>query len=218
MQTRVYSGYAKAAQRVGLPFDLYRPVSPSNPLATSNKITTIPAAFAVHTSNNFNFEKPSDYKGPLFHALLDGAQVRVGDYFKNTTVGTFFIIGMDPIVPILAVQASRTVTVYKPDGATTKGIGLSGYGGTIGSGANANELAVMTAWPASVLEGARGVGAGLLPNDVGVGVWRILLPYWAGVVIGAGYIVVDDLGKRMVVRQAELTDLGWNIQTVQALV
>ncbi len=219
LQSKVYGGFAKAAKRIGLPFDVYRPASASNPLAGGNKIATIPAAFTVHSSSNFNFEKPSDFKGPLFHALLDGTQVHRGDFLNDpaTVFGPFYIASMDPIVPILAVQTNRVVTVYRPAGSA-KPIGVSGYGGTIASTGDANEVALMTAWPASVLEGARGVGAGVLPADTGVGMWRVLMPYWTGVQITPGSIIIDDAGKRMIVRQAELSDLGWNIQAVQALV
>ena len=220
LQSKIYMGYAKSAQRVGLPFDVYRPTSAANPQAIGNKIKTLQAAFTVHSSGNFNFGKPSDFKGPLFHALVDGAQIQRGDYLNDPTTvfGPFYIASMDPSVPILAVQTNRIVTVYRPDGLASKPIGVSGYGGTVASTANANETAVMTAWPASVLEGARGIGSGELPSDNGVGVWRVFLPSWSGVLISPGFIIIDDVGKRMIVRQAELSDLGWNIQTVQALV
>lgn len=220
LQSKVYMGYAKSALRVGLPFDVYRPTSAANPTAIGNKIKTLQAAFTIHSGNNFNFGKPSDYKGPLFHALLDGAQVQVGDYLNDpaTAFGPFYIASMNPIVPILAVQTTRVISIFRPDGLASKPIGVSGYGGTVASTANANETAVMTAWPASVLEGARGIGSGQLPADTGIGIWRVLLPAWSGVLINPGYIITDDVGKRMVVRQAELSDLGWNIQAVQALV
>lgn len=216
----MYSGYAKSARRVGIPYDIYRPSSVANPLAAGNKLGTIKAAFAVHSSGNFNFAKPSDYKGPMFHALLDGAQVQVGDYLNDpaTVFGPFFIASMNPIVPILAVQTTRVITIFRPDGVASKVIGVSGYGGTVASTANANETAIMTAWPASVLEGSRGTNAGLLPGDIGVGIWRVLLPARPGVLVLPGYLITDDAQNRMVVRQAELTDLGWNIQAVQALV
>jgi hypothetical protein len=219
LQSKVWMGYAKSAQRVGLDFDVYRPTSAANPIVTGTKIATVKAAFTVHSSSDFNFSKPSDYKGPLFHALVDGNQVRVGDYLKSaaTVDGPYFIASMDPIVPILAVNTNRIVTVLRPGGAA-KSIGLSGYGGTVASTGDANELALMTAWPASVLEGARGVGGGELPADAGAGMWRVLMPSWSGVLITPGSVIADDIGRRLIVRQAELTDLGWNIQAVQALV
>ncbi len=220
LQSKIYAGYAKAALRIGLAFDVYRPVSASNPLATGNKIATLKAAFTVHTGANFNFNRPADYKAPLFHALLDGAQVSVGDYLKGATatIGPFFIISKDPNVPILAVQTNRTISIFKPEGTFTRPLGISGYGGTIASTANANELAIMTAWPAGVYEGARGTGSANLPGDAGAGMWRIYVPAWPGVLISPGCIVTDDVGNRMIVRSAELTDFGWNIQAIQALV
>lgn len=220
LQAKVYQGYGRAALRVGLPFDVYRPSGSTNPLAIGNKIATVKSAFTVHSAPQFSFDRPSDFKGPLFHALVDGTQIQRGDYLNDpaTVFGPFYIASMDPNVPILAVQTNRTVTVYRNDGLATKPIGVSTYGGTVASGPNLNETAIMTAWPASVLEGARGISSGALPADTGIGVWRVLLPALAGILINPGYVITDDANKRMIVRQAELIDLGWNIQAVQALV
>ena len=59
---------------------------------------------------------------------------------------------------------------------------------------------------------------GALPIDAGMPLWRILMPAWSGVLINPGYVIQDDANKRMIVKQAELSNLGWNIQAVQALV
>ena len=212
LQAKVYAGYAKAALRIGLPYDLYRPTSAFSPMGGA-KLATLPASFTVHGPANFNFGVPSDYQKPLFHALLDGAQVQIGDYLLSETnvQGPFFIIAKDAGVPILAVQCNRTLSAWAPGPSLS--VGANDYSGTTQD----NETAIMTAWPASVLLGARGVRDQQLPEDAGYGSWRILMPYWAGVIIRAGTILTDDLGNRMVVQSAELQDLGWRIDATQAV-
>ena len=177
------------------------------------KLATLPASFTVHGPANFNFGVPSVYQKPLFHALLDGAQVQIGDYLLSETnvQGPFFIIAKDAGVPILAVQCNRTLSAWAPGPSLS--VGANDYSGTTQD----NETAIMTAWPASVLLGARGVRDQQLPEDAGYGSWRILMPYWAGVIIRAGTILTDDLGNRMVVQSAELQDLGWRIDATQAV-
>lgn len=212
LQAKVYAGYAKAALRIGLPYDLYRPTGPNNPMGGA-KLTTLPAAFTVHGPGNFDFSKPSDHKQPLFHALVDGAQVLVGDYLVAQTgvAGPFFIAAMQAATPILAVQCNRTLSAFNPGPALS--IGANGYSGTN----QGNETAILTNWPASVLLGSRGVRNQSLPEDAGYGSWRVLLPAWAGVTIRPGTILSDDLGNRMVVQSAELQDLGWRIDAQQAV-
>jgi hypothetical protein len=212
LQSKVYAGYAKAALRIGLPYDIYRPMTWDNPLA-DGPVATVPAAFTVHGPSNFQFGTPADYQKPLFHALLDGAQVQVGDYLVSETnpQGPFFIAAKDAGVPVLAVQCNRTLTAWAPGPVLS--VGANGYSGTT----QANETAFMTGWPASVLLGARGDRDQQLPEDAGYGSWRILMPHWPGAVIRAGTILTDDINNRMIVQSAELQDLGWRIDATQAV-
>ncbi len=223
LQSKLYMGYAKSAQRVGLPFDIYRPVAAANPLNSGNFVVTIPASFTEHSASNFNFGKPSDYKSSLSHGLLDGTQVEIGDYLVHATAGTYFIAAKDPIVPIFCVNTNRIVTIFKPDDQQRQP-GLGGYGGTVAStpallqSGDANETPVMTAWPASVLGGSHGAGGMVLPGDIGTGMFRVLLPSFGGILIRPGYVVTDDADKRMIVKMAELGQFGWNLQAQQAIV
>jgi hypothetical protein len=212
LQAKVYAGYAKAAQRIGLPYGLFRPISASNPIGVT-PIAILNASFTVHGPGNFDFSKPSDHKQPLFHALLDGSQVLVGDYLVSETnpQGPFFIASKDAGVPILAVQCNRTISAFNPGPALS--IGANPYSGTT----LANETAILTNWPASVLLGSRGVRDQNLPEDAGYGSWRVLMPAWPGVVIRPGTILNDDLNNRMIVVSAELQDLGWRIDATQVI-
>jgi len=214
LQTKVYAGFAKAAKRIGTPFDIYRPTTAFNPLAPANMIGTTPAAFTPHGPSNFDFTKPSDWQKPSFHALLDPTQVIPGDYLVSETppFGPFFICSKDPAVPVLAVQCNRTISAFTP-GPAPRPLGASSYGGSTLS----NETALLTAWPCSILLGSRGIRNNELPGDAGYGSWRILLPPSAVVSLRPGTIVTDDLDNRFVIQSAELQDLGWRIDAQQAV-
>ena len=206
LQKRVYRGYAIAAPRIGIAHDLYRPATALNPLATGNKIATLPVSF---NNEDFKYGRPSKYGDPTWYAVVDGAQTRVFDYLKGPS-GTFFIAAQQALLPIFAVECNRTINVYRPQQQT--GIGAVGYGGDT----DANETLLMQQWPASLLRGSKGDRNGVnLPGDVRSPWWEILLPY-AGVQIRTDDVITCDLGRRYIVSSAEL-DLGWRITAMQAL-
>lgn len=217
LQGKVYGGYAKAALRVGLPYGIYRPTIAASPLASGNLISTTNAAFTVHSSSGFNFDKPRDYEKATFHALLDGTQTKVGDFLVSAgNPGPFFIAGMDPLVPLLAILCNRVVTVATPGpSGFTPGYSAT-YAGTIGAPSQTNEAPIVTAWPAAILQGARSVSDKILPGDVGRGMWTVLLSAYPGASIRGGDIISDDIGNRYVVRTSELTSLGWRLAAQQA--
>lgn len=215
LQAKVFAGYAKAAQRVGLPFNLYRPTSASNPIAAGTLLQSVNAAFTVHSGKNFEFGQVSDYDRPLFHALLDPTLVKVGDYLQSTaaepTQGPFFIVQITPSMPVLACACNRTVTVATPGPAHTAGV--SGYGGTT----RGNETPILTAWPASLLQRRVTSTREKLPIDGGQPLFRLLLPAFPGTSIRLGNIVTDDLGNRYVVSMVEKQDLGWRCDVQSAI-
>jgi hypothetical protein len=207
LQARIYSGYAKAALRIGLRTDLYRASGPTNPLASINKQSTI---FASFNAEDMKYGKPNKYGHPTWFGLFDGRLTQVGDYLTNSTDGTYFIAAQQTNLPILLVQCNRTINVLRPQQQT--GVGALGYGGDTA----ANETVLMTAWPASVLQGTKGEKSEVnLPGDVRNPWWSILVPY-CGVTLRSGDIVADDLARRYVISSAELTDLGWRITAAQA--
>lgn len=220
LQTKVYGGFAKAAERVGLDYAVYRPSSASNPIAAGNQIATIKAQFTIHSSTNFSFIKPSDFNAPLYHALVDPTSLQVGDYLIGPQ-GTFFIASLTPSMPPLAVDCNRVVTAWLP--GPMAGAGLSGYGGTVANTAGSvasgadNETAVMVEWPASVLLRSRATRDSYLPADTGSGMFRAMMPAWAGVTLRTTSIFSDDLGNRYVANVAELQDLGWRMDLQQVV-
>ena len=204
-------GYGIAAAKIAAVFDVYRPAGADDPLDAGNKTGTLNAIFSPHNSAGFSFDRPSDYTSPLFHGMFDFTSVQVFDYFVNANVGTYFVASIDPIVPPLCVQCYRTVSVTRPQGASV--VGLNPYGGNV----PATEDAVMTNWPASLLEIGKGRNkqTGELPGDVGSGAWQLYLPAVAGVILRDSDILTDDLGRRYVLGTCELQGLGWRCKAMQ---
>jgi len=205
LQQKVYAGYAKAAKRIGPDFDLYRPGSAANPLESGNKVTTLPASF---NAEDMAYGRPNKYGKPTWFALVDGAQTQVGDYLTNGSQ-TFFIAAQQTILPILAVECNRTISVMRP--AQSGDVGVQAYGGDIDD----TETALMTAWPASVLQGTKGEKESVLPGDTRTPWWAILMPAWPDVILRSGDVMTDDIERRYVISSAELTDLGWRITATQ---
>lgn len=207
LQSKIYAGFGKAALRIGYLTDVYRATTSANPTAVGNKIASLYASF---NAEDMKYQKPNKYGHPTWFCVLDGSSVHVGDYLKNTHDGTYFVAAMQQALPVLVVQTNRVINVLRPQQQT--GVGAVSYGGDTDS----NETALMTAWPASVLQGTKGEKGGIsLPGDARDPWWSILLPSYSGVNLRSGDIVTDDLTRRYVISSAELTDLGWRLTAMQ---
>lgn len=207
IQNRVYRGYAKAAAKIGVAHDQYRPIGALSPLAAGNKLASLQASF---NAESFTYGKPNKYGKPTWYAVVDGAQTRVGDYLVGPS-GTFFIAAQQALLPILAVECNRTINILRPQQQT--GVGAVGYGGDT----DANETLLIQAWPASVLQGTKGEKTeAALPGDVRSPWWVVLLPHAVGVTLRTNDIITDELARRYIISSAELTDAGWRMTAMQA--
>lgn len=207
LQSKIYYGYAKSAQYIGPLYSLYRPTSAVNPVSPATLLGTLNASF---NAQDMKYSKPNVYGKPLWYALVDGTQTAVGDYLISDDQ-TFFIAAMQPILPILAVQCTNTLNIFRPQQQTAPGV--NPYGGTV----DENQTELMTAWPASVLQGTKGEKDGaVLPGDVRLPWWAILLPAWPGVTLLTADIITDDMDRRFIISSAERTDLGWRLTCMQA--
>lgn len=208
LQSRIYSGYAKAAQRIGYTTDLYRPGGANNPMASVNKLRKFPASF---NAEDMTYKKPNKYGHPTWYGLFDGSLTQVGDYLTNDNDGTFFIAAQQTALPILLVQCNRIIDVLRPQIQT--GVGALGYGGST----LATESPLMKQWPCSILQGTKGEKAdSVLPGDTRSPWFSVLLPYVEGVTVRSGDIIADDIGRRYIASSVELTDLGWRMTAQQA--
>lgn len=207
LQARIYAGYSKAANKVGISYNLYRPSSAFLPL---NFISTLNAAFSA--TPDYKFSKPNEYGDPVWVALLNDATTVTGDYIIGNNE-KYFIAGKQFLTPVLAVECNRTIKITRQVAET--GIGAVSYSGSV----PAKEVEILGTtgnfWPASILLGGksqRGLG---LPADTKEAGWRVLLPPSVPVTLQYADIIIDDLGRRYVIESAELTDLGWRIGSVE---
>lgn len=206
INAKVYAGYAKAAQRIGTTYQHYRPTSASNPISAGTRMADMLASL---NANDPRYSRPNMYGKSTWYAVADGTRLQVGDYIIGIE-GTLFVAALQQLLPIFMVDCNRTINVLRPQ--QQNGLGAVGYGGDTDS----NETALMTAWPASVLQGTKGEKGGVnLPGDTRDPWWTVLLPQWSGVSLRSGDIITDDLARRYAISSAELTDLGWRITAAQ---
>lgn len=206
IQERIYAGRGKAALRIGLDCNQYRPLSAGAPLG--NLIATIKAAF---NSGDSSYLKPNLYGDPIWFADLDGRYTQVGDYLMRVFDSqTFFIAAQQQMLPIVVVECSRMLRITRQ--APNASVGAQPYSGLQVS-ADVDVLGAPGAlWPASILIGGKKVATGTgLPAGVADAGWKLLLPPSVPIEILAGDIATDDLGRRFAIDAAELTDMGWRM-------
>jgi hypothetical protein len=201
LQQRIYAGYARAAAQIGLPYQLFRATGPLNPVAGPD-LTTLPAAFSPA---DLRFAVPQAYGKATWYAVLDGAQLLVGDILVGAK--TYFVAGLQALLPILVVEAPHLVDIRRPFRET--GVGYQqAYGGTTPAG----ETVIMAQWPASILAGTKSEATGAnLPDDLKAPFWDVLMPAWPGLQLLTADVIQDEFGRRFAVASAEITPLGWRL-------
>ncbi len=215
IQSKVNLGYRLAAQRTGLPFTVYRPKDATAPIVPANLLTVLPAAFSA---DDYRFRRPQTYAKPVWTCLVDGAVTVVGDYLVEVSpltgqaARTFFVSSQQPLLPIQAVACNCTVTVARPTPQT--GVGALPLGGNEA----VVEVASLTDWPCSLLQGTKGEKADAgLPDDTRSPWMSVLLPPSASVAdIRTDDVLTDDRGRRYLVSGAELSALGWRLTAAYA--
>lgn len=203
IQEAIYQGYGFAAEVLGSPCSRFRAVGDTNPL--SHQISTVQAAFDVDPQ--FSFKRSTEYGNAIWYGLFDATDCAVGDYIVSPTSGMFFIAALDSLHPPMCVQCNQTVSILRPHSAD--GVGEVGYGGDEASEADA----VMSAWPASVISGAKGTQSDAdLPGDTSMPAFTILIPALPGIDIKTADVMTDNLGRRYKIWAAEITNLGWRLK------
>lgn len=198
LQDRISRGLGVAARRIGSPHEVFRPSGPLAPLTRDKRLVRLHASFSAEDAR---FDKPAAYGRAVWWGVFDAAYTQPGDYLVGAH-GTFFVAAQQPLLPVLCVQANRTVSVGRP-GAPSGGVG--GYGGV----QPAATAPLLLGWPASVLGVAAGT-AGVLPGDGGLGTVTVLLPSLP-VALRTGDLIEDDLGRTLVAGLVEETALGWRL-------
>lgn len=198
IQARIWRGYAKAAQRIGVPYQFHRPDNGAFPGAA---LFTRPVSL---NAEDMKYGRPSKHGKAGWYALADGTGLQPGDYLVGPQ-GVFFLAALQPLLPILAVECNRTVTLSRPP--EPAGIGAQDYSGMTPD----NAVPFASGVPCSILQGAKGEKNEVdLPADTRLPWWAILMPAAVGT-LGYGDLIGDDLGRHYIVSSAELTELGYRI-------
>jgi hypothetical protein len=198
--------YALIARRVGQQHSFYRPQSALTPIGVAYLQQM--ASF----NQDYRYGKPNKYGNSAWYGMFDSTLCQVGDVIEGAA-GTFFIAALQELLPILAIQCNRTLTISRA--GQSAAVGELSYGADTA----ATETVLMAGWPASVLQGTKGekndVG---LPGDVRTPWFAILLPAWPGVNLRTSDVITDEIGGRYDISSAELTDLGWRLTAMQVRV
>src|ERR1017187_784096 len=142
LQQRIWSGYAKAAIRIGYTFAIYRSATAINPLDSGNLIGTTFCGI----DKNYTYKNPAKYGDKQYQLLIDGTQVLPFDYLVGQDItATYFICSMFPLVPILGMACNHTITITRP--TSVDGAGFTGYSAYLPGDATL----LMQSIPASVL-------------------------------------------------------------------
>jgi len=203
LQQLVYKGYSKAAMRIGFEHGIYRSATAINPINPSN----LQGTTLVSANVSWEYMRANKYGNAVWQLVADGRELQRFDYLVGSS--TYFVAGMQPLLPILGVECNKIVTVKRP--YQQPGKGYQGYSGNTA----ATEETLMQNCPASILENSNGESSpAKIPGDTKMPWMRCLLPYLGGVIIKTGDIVIDEIGTRYVISGDELTDLGWRL-TIQ---
>lgn len=203
IHAKIYAGRAKAALRLGLACNVFRPLDATQ--ALSHQIATTNVAF---NAADQKYLRPNLYGKPVWCADYDGTLTQPGDYLVRQSDGnTWFVAAQQQLLPIAVVECNRTLSVQRVTGACAA-VGVQPYSALTDLSL---VLGSVAGWPASILIGGRVQAANGLPTDVKEAGWKILLPPSVPIKIQSGDILVDDLANRYAVESAEQSDLGWRL-------
>ncbi len=211
LNDRVARGMGQAAVHLGELYEAFRPRDSIAPLAPSNRLLCLNAAFH---SEDKDWNRSARYDQPIWFAVYDTAYTRPGDYLVGPG-GTFFVAAQPPLLPTVCVLTNRMVSFTRADGARMPG--SNGYGGV----QQREETLLLGGWPASVLmAGAGGHGAGALPGEPGPATWIVRFPALHGakaVELRQDDLMIDETGTRAAISAVERTELGWRLTVTQAI-
>ena len=208
IRAKVRSGYGKAAAKLGNSCAIYRPTAATAAIVSGNLVGTQLVAF--DTVPRFSFVNPTSFKYRAFYALTDATALAVGDYLVAEGL-TYFVATKDDIAPPMAIRCDRVLTIKRPQPGTPGG-------DYYGSNATSGEEALLTEWPAALMDGTKGQGTlSNLPGDVRAPWVKLLMPAGPAQIQFAD-VMYDDLPtpSRYIVAGVIYSPLGVEITASQA--
>ena len=201
IQKKIYNAYAKVAQKLGYDYDIYRPITYLDPISLENWVNKK----KLSTAPSDSFGSAQKFSIPILNAFIDGNILQVGDMLFNEDQNrTFFVISMQPHLPINVIEAPNRITIKRTSYADNAG-SFEKVAVTIASGVPAN-IDVPNA--AAFSNG--------IPSQVGTGQPKWLIYAWLpDQTISIGDVITDENGNTAVVQSVNWSPLGYQIHCVE---
>lgn len=212
VQNRIYYGYTQASKRLGTSHLIYRSPDGINPIQSNNQIGTQ----LISIDQDLTYKKTKKYGDMVWQFLPeDGLNLQNYDYMVGSTV-TYFIVDVAPdgrLSPPTCVECNAIISITAPSNKPLNpGVNpYQSYQKDIPS-------PILQNCPVSILQhGKMDTSNMRLPTSVRLPYYSIILPEFDDVVIQTGYVITDDIGRRLNVLSAERTKktLGFRIIAVQ---
>lgn len=200
----------KVAQKVGVPFKQYRPSGVGAALSSGNLAGTPPVW--ITADPDWLALRPLPQNKSRGYAAFDPAFVAVGDYlvgqrWSGGPMETWFVESADLPASPTVVRCNRVLTFTRDTQAPPD---PNNYGGA----RTGLETTILTAWPAAIEEGPRGMaGDSDLPSDTRLPWVKIFMPAPRGVQFRTADYATDSEPMPMtyIVSDAISTPMGWRL-------
>lgn len=223
---KIRYGYAKAAAKLGQPFQLYRSSTPMDPLDNGNLVGTI---LAVATQD-WSWMKSNKPGNAIWYCCVDGQDAsdplsaQENDYLVGDH--TFFVLSKEYQLPMQLMDCNSLIDIKRP--AQTLGDGLQGYGGYLSAAATV----IVQNMPVSILiYGTGRTSPTKLPTDTIQPGFIVQMPNIGGVDIRTGDIISETefvfahapkkntgaIQEQYVISATEQTEFGWRLTARQVV-
>ncbi len=188
-------GLGSAARAIGDSYDVFRPRTAFNPLASENLIMRLPVSLSWGSSG---LRMPRGFERAI-RASFDAVSSQIGDYMRGPR-GVLFIAALPPLRQPVCVLTNASVDVLRASGSLSAG--LNAYGGVT----EPTLSLVMGDWPVQIVSAGSG-RSGRLPADGGQTNWSVIMPVGPVSVLPSD-LLQDSAGRRYVVKTIEITEMG----------
>jgi len=209
---KIRKGYAKAAVKLGRPFNLYRSSSSIDPINSGNLIGSL----NVDNTQSWDWMKGNRPGNAIWYLLVDGQDssaplsAEEGDFLVGEK--TFFVLSKEFQMPMQGVECNAIIKVSRPFQSTNPG--GQGYAGYLPQ----TSTMLMQGMPASVLIQGRGRQAkSNLPTDTTQPNWIILIANLGDVDVKTGDIITDATNQDYILSATEQTEFGWRCTAMQVV-
>jgi len=106
LQTLIYKGYGKEAEKVGFDYEVFRAASFLSPTQSAYSMGTLKCSFAADEKMSVS----NKYQTPTWILRADGNQLEVLDFLVGP-YGTFYVASKQPNLPMEAVRCNSAVSI-----------------------------------------------------------------------------------------------------------